>query len=159
MSDLTHFNERGQAHMVDVGQKPGTVRRAIARGFLSASAECLSKIRLGQHGKGDVLGVARIAGIMAAKRCSSLIPLCHPVALTHTAVDFQLSDDGVAVSATVECVGQTGVEMEALTAASIALLTIYDMCKAIDKGMCLHSLHLVEKRGGKSGLWQAAPRP
>ncbi|RCS59532.1 cyclic pyranopterin monophosphate synthase MoaC [Parvibium lacunae] len=155
MSELTHFDAQGQAHMVNVGQKNSTARRAIAGGRISMLPNTLALIEAGQHAKGDVLGIARIAGIMAAKRTSELIPLCHPIPLTHVAVEFALEASAVTVRATAETVGQTGVEMEALTAVQIALLTIYDMCKAVDKGMVMSEIQLLEKYGGKSGHWVA----
>jgi cyclic pyranopterin monophosphate synthase len=156
MAEFTHFNAEGQAHMVDVGDKAITARRAIAEGRIEMAAATLQMIDAGTHRKGDVLGIARIAGIMAAKKTAELIPLCHPLALTH--VDLTLTtnaqDASVHCTATVETRGQTGVEMEALTAVQIALLTIYDMCKAADRGMTMSGIRLVEKAGGKSGHWQ-----
>ena len=156
MSSLTHFDAQGQAHMVDVGAKPATRRVARARGMIGMQAATLERIRSGGIGKGDVLGVARIAGIQGAKRSADLIPLCHPVGLTRVAVDFELRDQPPAVlcSATAETVARTGVEMEALTAVAAALLTIYDMCKAIDRGMSIGALELTEKSGGRSGHWR-----
>ena len=156
MSKLTHFNSRGEAHMVDVGGKPATARRAIARGRILMHTETLQHIRTGEHKKGDVLGVARIAGIMAAKKTAELIPLCHSLALTRVELDFDTIDSPPAVScqATIETHGSTGVEIEALTAVQIALLTVYDMCKAVDRGMSIEQVQLLEKRGGKSGVWQ-----
>ena len=156
MSDkLTHFNASGEAHMVDVGQKEVTKRSAIAEGRIFMLPDTLKLIQQGNHKKGDVLGIARIAGIMAAKKTSDLIPLCHPLALTH--VDIELTTDdsmpGVYCQATVECKGVTGVEMEALTAVQISLLTIYDMCKAVDRGMHMEDIGLLKKSGGKSGSW------
>ena len=158
MSDLTHFNRRGEAHMVDVGDKPVTQREAVAGGRILMQADTLARIRAGDHKKGDVLGIARVAGIMAAKRTAELIPLCHPLPLTAVSIDFDLQDTPPAVicRAKVRTGGQTGVEMEALTAVQIALLTIYDMCKAVDRGMTLTDIGLIEKRGGKSGVWQRA---
>ena len=157
-SGLTHFDAQGQAHMVDVAAKAATHRVAVASGRIVMQPETLRVIRQGNARKGDVLGVARIAGIMAAKKTSELIPLCHPLALTRVAVDF--SDDeaasAITCQATVETVGPTGVEMEALTAAQVALLTIYDMCKAIDRGMTITDVRVMEKHGGKSGSWVAA---
>lgn len=155
-SPLTHFDAQGQAHMVDVGAKAATARVARAGGRIDMRPETLALVRAGNHKKGDVLGIARIAGIMGAKRTSDLIPLCHPIALTRVAVDFALDDAGVACEAVAETVGQTGVEMEALTAVQVALLTIYDMCKAVDRGMTITSVRLLEKQGGKSGHWLAA---
>ena len=153
MAELTHFNEQGRARMVDVTEKAVTHRRAVAAGEIHMAPETLQNIKDGTLKKGDVLGVARIAGIMAAKRTSELIPLCHPLPLTKVRVDFELLPEQQAVEArcTVKTSGVTGVEMEALTGVSTALLTIYDMCKAVDKGMELSGIHLVEKTGGKSG--------
>ena len=151
--ELTHFDAQGQAHMVDVGAKPATHRIAIATGRITMQPTTLSLIESGTAKKGDVLGVARVAGIMAAKKTSELIPLCHPLALTRVAVEFELlpADHAVQCTATVETVGPTGVEMEALTAVQVALLTIYDMCKAADKGMVMAGVRVLEKQGGKSG--------
>jgi cyclic pyranopterin phosphate synthase len=154
MSGLTHFDEQGQAHMVDVAAKPATHRVAIAQGRIEMLPATLAIIQSGTVKKGDVLGIARIAGIQAAKKTSDLIPLCHPLALTRVAVDFALQPGAVPAvtcTATVETVGPTGVEMEALTAVNVALLTIYDMCKAVDRGMTMTGVRLVEKHGGKSG--------
>ncbi len=159
MSDqLTHFDSSGQAHMVDVADKAVTHRVAIAVGSIRMKAETLELIRSGSAAKGDVIGVARIAAIQGAKRTADLIPLCHPIALTRVAVDFEIDDQNPAVHcrATVECRGQTGVEMEALTAVQVGLLTIYDMCKATDRGMVIDGVRLLEKHGGKSGDWSAA---
>jgi cyclic pyranopterin monophosphate synthase len=157
MSDgLTHFDKNGQAHMVDVGGKLATHRVATVQGRIDMLPATLALIASGSAKKGDVLGIARIAGIQAAKKTSDLIPLCHPLAITRVAVDFELgseADPHVACTATVETVGPTGVEMEALTACSVALLTIYDMCKAVDRGMVLRSVSLMEKHGGKSGSY------
>lgn len=157
MSGLTHFDASGQAHMVDVGDKEVTRRRAVAQGSIRMLPATLALIRDGNHKKGDVLGIARIAAIMASKRTADLIPLCHPIALTRVAVEFALDDAASSVGITVmaECSGQTGVEMEALTAASVGLLTIYDMCKAVDRGMVISAVQLQEKEGGKSGHWKA----
>ncbi len=157
MSSFTHFDENGQAVMVDVGGKGETRRVAVARGRIRMQADTLSMIRAGTAKKGDVLGVARLAGIMASKRTADLIPLCHPIALTRVAIEFSLIDaeNAIVCDATAETVGRTGVEMEALTAASVALLTIYDMCKAVDRGMTIESIGLIEKLGGKSGHWVA----
>ncbi len=157
MSKLTHFNESGEAHMVDVGAKDVTARRAVVKGRISMQAETLELIQQGKHKKGDVLGIARTAGIMATKRTADLIPLCHPLALTHVSVDFDIDDDTSSIECTVatETNGQTGVEMEALTGVQITLLTIYDMCKAVDRGMVIGDIRLIEKSGGKSGHWQA----
>ena len=156
-SPLTHFDAQGQAHMVDVGAKPATHRVAIATGRIEMQPATLALVESGTAKKGDVLGVARIAGIMAAKRTSELIPLCHPLALTRVAVEFELlpSDSAVQCTATVETVGPTGVEMEALTAVQVALLTVYDMCKAADKRMVMTGVRVLEKRGGKSGSFLA----
>lgn len=153
---LTHFNQAGEAHMVDVGQKDLTARIAIASGKIQMLASTLQLIISGQHKKGDVLGIARIAGIQGAKKTSDLIPLCHPVALTHLSVDFEISSEihAVICTAKAQTIGQTGVEMEAITAVQIALLTIYDMCKAVDRGMRMTDICLLEKSGGKSGTWK-----
>ncbi len=152
---LTHFDAHGQAHMVDVAAKPDTHRVAIAQGRIRMAPATFEVIARGDAKKGDVLAVARLAGIMAAKKTGDLIPLCHPLGLTHVAVDFTLeAPDAVMCTARTETVGRTGVEMEALTAVSVALLTIYDMCKAIDRGMRIEAIALVEKRGGKSGVWR-----
>jgi len=155
MSRLTHLDEQGQARMVDVGGKPETARSATATGRIRMSPEALSAVRDGSGPKGDVLAAARIAGIMAAKKTGELIPLCHPLALDAVTVDFAFEDDGVRVTARASLTGRTGVEMEALTAASLALLTIYDMAKALDKGMVIDGVRLLEKTGGKSGDWRA----
>ena len=154
---LTHFDAAGQAHMVDVGSKAETHRVAVARGTIRMKPETLALVREGSAKKGDVVGVARIAAIQGAKRTSELIPLCHPIALTRVAVDFELDDaaSDVHCTATAECDGRTGVEMEALTAVQVALLTIYDMCKAVDRGMVIDAVRLLQKRGGKSGEWVA----
>ena len=153
---LTHFNTTGDAHMVDVGDKGHSHRRAIAEGLIRMQASTLALIIDGDHKKGDVLGIARIAGIMASKRTADLIPLCHPLPITHVNVDLQPDPQrsGIGCRATVETHGQTGVEMEALTAVQISLLTIYDVCKAVDRGMTMSDIRLLEKSGGKSGLWQ-----
>ncbi len=158
MGKLSHFNADGEAHMVDVGEKEVTDRLAVAGGRITMQRETLELIRLGGHKKGDVLGIARVAGIMAAKKTSELIPLCHPLSLTKVELDFELDPDAGAVicRSTVGCRGQTGVEMEALTAVQIALLTIYDMCKAVDRGMVMSDVRLIQKSGGKSGTWQRA---
>ena len=154
---LTHFDERGAAHMVDVGAKEETRRIAVAGGWIRMRPETFALVRSGTSKKGDVLGVARIAAIQAAKRTSELIPLCHPVPLTSVAVEFALDEAGARVEcrATVECTARTGVEMEALTAVQVGLLTIYDMCKAVDRGMTIDGVRLLEKRGGKSGDYTA----
>ena len=157
-SPLTHFDSQGQAHMVDVAAKTETHRVAVATGLIRMQPATLALISQGQAKKGDVIGIARIAAIQAAKRCAELIPLCHPLPLTRVAVSFELDDAASAVHITVqaETLGRTGVEMEALTAVHIGLLTIYDMCKAADRGMVMDGVRLLEKRGGKSGQWQAA---
>ncbi len=156
-SALTHFDASGQAHMVDVGGKPETRRIAVATGHILMQAETFAMIQAGDAKKGDVLGVARIAAIQGAKRTSELIPLCHPIPLTRVAVEFDADAGENAITATVtaETVNRTGVEMEALTAVNIALLTIYDMCKAVDRGMRMDGIRLLEKEGGKSGHWRA----
>jgi len=156
-SPLTHFDAQGQAHMVDVGAKAATHRIAVATGRIEMLPATLALIEAGNAKKGDVLGIARIAGIQAAKKTSDLIPLCHPLALTRVAVEFELlpSDSAVQCTATVETVGPTGVEMEALTAVQVALLTVYDMCKAADKRMVMTGVRVLEKRGGKSGSFLA----
>ena len=151
----THLDESGAAHMVDVGAKPATQRRAVASGRISMSLSALGAIRSGNAPKGDVISSARIAGIMAAKRTSELIPLCHPLALTKVGVDFAWEADGIAVTATASTTGPTGVEMEALTAASVALLTLYDMAKSLDRAMVIGDIRLLEKSGGRSGDWRA----
>ncbi len=156
MTKLTHLDEAGNAAMVDVSAKPATEREAIAEGRITMSAEALAAIREGAVKKGDVLATARIAGIMAAKKTSELIPLCHPLMLSKVAVDFSFEGNAIRVTGMARLTGQTGVEMEALTATSIALLTIYDMAKALDKGMVIGGVRLLEKRGGKSGDWRAA---
>lgn len=158
-SPLTHFDAQGQAHMVDVSAKASTHRVAVAEGRISMLPATLALIQSGTAKKGDVLGIARIAGIQGAKKTSDLIPLCHPIALTRVAVEFEVDDvsSSVLCRATAECTGQTGVEMEALTAVSAALLTVYDMCKAVDRGMTIGGVRLVEKRGGKSGSYVADP--
>ena len=155
--NLTHFDAQGQAHMVDVGEKTETRRIARAAGRITMQPATLRMIQAGDAKKGDVLGIARIAGIQASKRTSDLIPLCHPIALTRVAVEFAVAEAEGAIDCTVtaETVGRTGVEMEALTAVSAALLTIYDMCKAVDRGMIIQQVRLLEKQGGKSGHWRA----
>jgi len=163
MSTLTHFDDQGQAHMVDVAAKAATHRIGVAGGRIEMLPATLALIESGSAKKGDVLGIARVAGIMAAKKTSELIPLCHPLALTRVAIEFEvLHADAIRASAvyctaTVETVGSTGVEMEALTAVQVALLTIYDMCKAVDRGMTLTDCKLLQKHGGKSGSFVAAP--
>ncbi len=162
-SPLTHFDAQGQAHMVDVGAKPATHRTAVASGRIEMQPATLALIESGTAKKGDVLGIARIAGIMAAKKTSDLIPLCHPLALTRVAVKFTVlpegSCTGIQCTATVETVGPTGVEMEALTAVQVALLTIYDMCKAVDRGMVMQGIRVEEKRGGKSDYSNSTGKP
>ena len=158
-SPLTHFDAQGQAHMVDVGGKPATRRVAVATGRIEMQPATRALIESGTAKKGDVLGIARIAGIMAAKKTSDLIPLCHPLALSRVAVDFSIDGAGVACTATAETTGPTGVEMEALTAVQVALLTIYDMAKAADRGMVITGVRLLEKHGGKSGSYVAEERP
>ncbi len=156
MDKLTHFDQQGQAHMVDVGDKASTRRIAIAIGHISMLPSTLSLIQSGNAKKGDVLGIARIATIQASKKTADLIPLCHPIGLSKVAVDFDINEKENRISCTVtaETTGQTGVEMEALTAVSVGLLTIYDMCKAVDRGMTISDIKLLEKQGGKSGHWQ-----
>ncbi len=158
MNKLTHFDASGQAHMVNVGDKPNTHRIAIATGKITMLPETFKMVEAGTHKKGDVLGIARIAGIQASKRTSDLIPLCHPLALTHVSLEFQTNpqDSSVTCQVRAETTGPTGVEMEALTAVQVALLTIYDMCKAVDRGMVMGDVKLLEKSGGKSGTWVAA---
>ena len=153
MGEFTHFNEQGHAVMVDVSEKSDTVREATAMGRISMSQECFEKVKTGGMKKGDVLGTARIAGIMGAKRTSELIPLCHIVPLTNCEVTFTTDENTNSITAvcTTSCVGKTGVEMEALTGVSTVLLTIYDMCKAMDRGMVIRDIHILEKDGGKSG--------
>jgi cyclic pyranopterin phosphate synthase len=154
---LTHFDNAGQAHMVDIGDKTISHRTAIARGFIQMQAETLNTIQQGDAKKGDVLGIARIAAIQASKRTSELIPLCHPIALTKVSTHFDIDQENqrVYLTCTASCDGKTGVEMEALTAVSVGLLTIYDMAKAIDRGMTIGEIKLLEKHGGKSGDWVA----
>ena len=154
-SQLTHFNASGEAHMVDVGDKAITRRVAIAGGEIQMKPETLELIQSGHHKKGDVLGIARIAGIMAAKKTADLVPLCHPISLTHIEIELQADEDHSRVScqARAETTGQTGVEMEALCAVQNCLLTIYDMCKAVDRAMMINNVRLLEKSGGKSGHW------
>jgi cyclic pyranopterin phosphate synthase len=154
---LTHFDAQGQAHMVDVGAKTSTRRIAVATGRIEMLPATLALVQSGTAKKGDVLGIARIAGIQGAKKTSDLIPLCHPIGLTRVAVDFEVrpADNAIVCTATAETIGQTGVEMEALTAVQVALLTIYDMCKAVDRGMTINGVTLLEKHGGKSGSFVA----
>jgi cyclic pyranopterin phosphate synthase len=155
MSDLTHLDENGAARMVDVAGKLVTAREAVATGRITMSAEAAAAIRAGSVKKGDVLATARIAGIMAAKKTAELIPLCHPLPLMRVAIDLAPDETGVTVTATAATEGKTGVEMEALTAASVALLTLYDMAKALDKAMVIGDIRLLSKTGGKSGDWTA----
>ena len=157
MNKLTHFDESGQAHMVNVGDKASTHRIAIATGKISMLPETFQMIEAGNHKKGDVLGIARIAGIQASKKTADLIPLCHPLALSHVSLEFQANskDNSITCQVRAETTGPTGVEMEALTAVQVALLTIYDMCKAVDRGMVIGDIKLLEKSGGKSGEWKA----
>jgi cyclic pyranopterin monophosphate synthase len=158
MNPLTHFDSSGQAHMVNVGDKPNTHRIAIATGSISMLPATFDLVEAGNHKKGDVLGIARIAGIQASKKTSDLIPLCHPLALSHVSLQFELDRKSSSIRCQVqaETTGPTGVEMEALTAVQVALLTIYDMCKAVDRGMVMGDVKLLEKSGGKSGTWVAA---
>lgn len=156
MTKLTHLDDSGAAHMVDVSAKADTVREAVAEGRITMSAEALTAIREGSAKKGDVLATARIAGIMAAKKTSELIPLCHPLMLSKVSLDFAFEDDRIRATAAVRLTGQTGVEMEAMTAVSVALLTIYDMAKALDKGMVISGVRLLSKCGGKSGTWKSS---
>lgn len=155
MGEFTHFNQHGEAIMVDISKKAETAREAIAEGRISMNQECFDQLKAGSIGKGDVLGVARIAGIMGAKKTSELVPLCHLLSLTKAEIDFELEDETCSVRTicTVRTTGKTGVEMEALTGVQIALLTIYDMCKAVDKGMEMNGIHLCQKSGGKSGIY------
>ena len=155
MSELTHLDDKGAARMVDVGGKPETVRSATAGGRIRMAPATLAAVRDGSGPKGDVLAAARIAGIMAAKKTGDLIPLCHPLALNTVSVDFTFAENSIGVTARAALTGKTGVEMEALTAASIALLTLYDMAKALEKGMIIEHVRLLEKTGGKSGDWRA----
>ena len=159
MNDFTHFNAAGEAHMVDVGAKAITRRVAVAEGLIRMRPETLALIEGGGHKKGDVLGIARVAGIMGAKRTADLVPLCHPLSLTRVeiALTVRREDSAVYSRATVETRGQTGVEMEALCAVQVSLLTVYDMCKAVDRGMTIDSVRLLEKAGGKSGRWSREP--
>ena len=156
MTSLTHFDAEGRAVMVDVSDKPETARSASARVNVLMQPETLALIRSGQARKGDVLGTARLAGIMAAKRTADLIPLCHPLPIAAVTLDLEPGADGVEITATVRTTGRTGVEMEALTAASVAALTVYDMCKAVDRGMRIDGLRVVHKSGGKSGVFEQA---
>lgn len=158
MSQLTHLNHQGEANMVDVSNKDNTVRVARAQAIITMSPQTLALISDGQHAKGDVFGVARIAGIQAAKKCSDLVPLCHPLMLTKVAVEFEILPDSnsVRVESLCKLTGKTGVEMEALTAASVAALTLFDMCKASDPRMVISEIKVLEKQGGKSGHWQVS---
>jgi cyclic pyranopterin phosphate synthase len=151
---LSHFNADGGAHMVDVGSKPDTTRTAVASGIVRMHRETATVIREGRAGKGDVLGVAQIAGIMAAKKTADIIPLCHPLPITHVDIAFDVGEDSVAIRAVVETHGKTGVEMEALTAVAASALTVYDMTKAIDRGMAIEQIRLESKEGGRSGRWE-----
>ncbi len=155
MSGLTHLDEEGSARMVDVGTKPTTTRQAVAQGRITMAREAAAAIRAGSVQKGDVLAVARVAGIMAAKKTSDLIPLCHPLPLSKVEIDLALDEEGVTATATVATAGQTGVEMEALTAVSVTLLTVYDMAKALDKRMDVSDIRLLSQPGGKLGDWRA----
>ncbi|PZQ62667.1 MAG: cyclic pyranopterin monophosphate synthase MoaC [Sphingomonas taxi] len=155
MTALTHLDADGAAHMVDVGDKQPTRREAVATGRITMTAAALAAIRAGAVKKGDVLAVARVAGIMAAKRTSELVPLCHPLPITRVSLDLAIEDDAIRATATIATDGKTGVEMEALTAVSVALLTVYDMAKAIDPRMTIGGVTLLEKRGGRSGDWRA----
>lgn len=157
MNPLTHFDSSGQAHMVNVGDKPNTHRIAIATGSIHMLPATFDLVEAGTHKKGDVLGIARIAGIQASKKTSELIPLCHPLALSHVSLQFELerASHSIRCQVQAETTGPTGVEMEALTAVQVALLTIYDMCKAVDRGMVMGNVKLLEKSGGKSGEWKA----
>lgn len=159
MNKLSHLDDQGNARMVDIGGKAETVRLAIASGRIRMSADALSAVRAGNAPKGDVLGTARIAGIMAAKKAADLIPMCHPLSLDAVNLEFAFEDDAIRATATASLTGKTGVEMEAVTAAAIALVTIYDMAKALDKGMVIEDVRLIEKRGGKSGTWRADGSP
>ena len=156
MSELTHFNASGEAHMVDVGDKADTQREAVAEGWIFMEPATLEKIMQGEHKKGDVLGIARVAGIMGAKKTPELVPLCHPLMITNVELDLTAEPDKSAVycQAKVRCRGQTGVEMEAITAVQVSLLVIYDMCKAVDRGMRMDGIGLLAKSGGKSGTWR-----
>ncbi|MCD7769548.1 MAG: cyclic pyranopterin monophosphate synthase MoaC [Oscillospiraceae bacterium] len=154
--ELTHFNGQGRARMVDVGEKPATLRQAVAAATVRVNRHTFELIQTGGMKKGDVLAVAQVAGIMAAKRTPDVIPMCHPIPLTGVDVAFEMDEERctIAITAAARCTGQTGVEMEALTAASVAALTIYDMCKAVQRDIVIENIHLVEKSGGKSGLYR-----
>ena len=156
MNKLTHLDDQGQARMVDIGGKPESARKAVATGRIRLSPQALVAVRDGSGPKGDVLAAARIAGIMAAKKTAELIPLCHSLALDTVGIEFGFEDDAIRATATASLTGKTGVEMEAMTAVSLALLTIYDMAKALDKGMVIEGVRLLAKSGGKSGEWRAA---
>ena len=158
---LSHLNDKGHANMVDVTEKAVTQRQAIAEGYISMHADTLHMITEGKHAKGDVFAVSRIAGIQAAKKCADLIPLCHPLMLSKVKIEFdvELSSNRVRVTSLCKLAGQTGVEMEALTAVSVATLTLFDMCKAVDPGMCIHGIRVLEKKGGKTGHWKAMVQP
>ena len=155
MSKLTHFNDEGHPHMVDVGEKDVTTRIAVAGATIRMLPETLALIQSGGHKKGDVIQIAQLAGIMAAKKTADLIPLCHPLSLSHVHVDISIEDDHLSLRAECRLDGKTGVEMEALTAASVAALTVYDMCKAVDRGMVIENICLLHKSGGKSGVFDA----
>jgi cyclic pyranopterin phosphate synthase len=159
-TSLSHIDDKGHANMVDVTEKSVTQRQAIAEGYISMTTETLHIITEGKHAKGDVFAVSRIAGIQAAKKCSDLIPLCHPLMLSKVKVDFEpdLDKSHVRVVSLCKLAGQTGVEMEALTAVSVAALTLFDMCKAVDPDMCIHGIRVLEKKGGKTGHWKTAAR-
>lgn len=157
MSRLSHLDDRGAANMVDVSAKTDTIREAVAEGRIEMSSDALEAVREGSASKGDVLAVARVAGIMAAKRTSDLIPLCHPLPITRVSVEFSFEEGGIRVTSSARVNGPTGVEMEALTATSVALLTLYDMTKSVDKHMIIKDIMLVSKIGGKSGPWQREP--
>lgn len=159
MTQFTHFNQAGEAHMVDVGDKAITQRVAVTEGYITMQPATLAMVIDRGHKKGDVLEIARIAGIMASKKTAELIPLCHPLPITHVQIDLRPdpTQNHIHCQTTVKTSGQTGVEMEALTATACTLLTIYDMCKAVDRGMSIHSIQLLLKEGGKSGLWQRQP--
>jgi cyclic pyranopterin monophosphate synthase len=155
MNSLTHIDDDGRARMVDVGGKRESRRLAVASGRIRMSADTLAAIRAGDAPKGDVLGTARIAGIMAAKKTAELVPMCHPLTLDAVTVEFEFENDAIRATASASLTGKTGVEMEAITAVTIALVTIYDMAKALEKGMVIEEVKLIEKRGGKSGTWRA----
>lgn len=157
MSKLTHFNEDGAPHMVDVGGKSVTFRKAVAEATITMLPDTLAMITAGGHKKGDVIQIAQLAGIMASKKTADLIPLCHPLALSHVQVDIAVEQTGLRITAECQLDGKTGVEMEALTAVSVAALTVYDMCKAVDRGMVIGGIRLVHKSGGKSGVYDADP--